>query len=906
MADEDLDLDAELAKLGELSAAADAALAEDGPSAVVPVTRDAMQIRVDLAQRRSALERTRQAVTAQAQRVKDALEQQQAAIEAQVREMNAVIAPLKEQVALAEEGMWSMDLYLGRDEGYEILREGDPAPADTPIVLRQQTLYMDEECRLKAEDGGIDIDDLGAFDRWVLEDPANLEQLLPEIKGVVALQVRRHPKNYESPFEALKKMGTDQWTYWLIRNGQKVFRMFTNFDVGPTMIPRREEFTSFFQGTRGGYFGEPVETFPLEPGTEEWEKAEKAADARKRHFMRAALVLQGLLDRTTVLHPLPAPRLSFLEPDGYDAGHVVVITDADSIGSGRKPYDEWMKELKAAVVPGMRIVFRETYEVREGRERSGRLHPRYAASPKSGVYVIDRLDGGYLIFKYDRPETRHGYERPNDRWDQGEWGEWPYQQKASCMLSRHDDFWMPFDGVDVETLRDYMGARSERHAYMELFPLMKAAIAAKEAEEAEEVPVRLMLVGELLKAGADQEEAEAAVGELVAWWKTQNKYHRALLDEDQAVMGRAVKAIVREFGARRAAVVDQAAEEAVVSDLRARFPELLYVGRRNDGRYVAYAAEPQVPYVVAIEISKTARSAKEVRWSSVQTGWRHWRELWSSEAWAEWKHDRRTKDFLSGPELEAAVAEIRAHYAEPQEAEERGWGSKSVQVQLAAVEDDSYYGEWSPRRSLQAIFRQVPVPMPNLDRLLTEPPAEPETYGVKVRWERKSSAVKLHLNPAEAGWISWGGFRVSGTTVLWQDEAIIEQLGAAAAAREAAEPHRQRLEEISSAAQSSIRRQWLGLAERALYDRFIEDYMDPFLWEGHRKTVKDPVYPRDLDNAVERVLELAVERGLVVDGLTLTEVRDQVKALGVKVKKVPAEVADLVVGAEPEPLPVSS
>lgn len=909
MADDDevLDLDAEMAVLAEMSAAADELLADQGPTSIVPVRRDPQTVKTEMAERRSALERKRHAVEAQAQRVRAALELQQAEIEARIDEMNAVVKPLREQVALAEEGIWTMNLYTGRDEGYIVLRDGEPAPADTPITVRQLTLYMDEECRLKAEDGGIDIDDLAKFDEWVLSDPENLDQLLPEPKGIVAMQPRREAKKYSADmagmFEALRKDGTHQWTYWLIRNGDKLFRMFTDFDVGPRMIPAREEFTSFFQGTRGGHFGQPKETFPLEPGSDEWMKAEKQADARKRHFMRAALVLQGMVDRTTVFHPLPAQELSFLGPEAYDAGHVVVITDADSIGSGRQPYKEWMAELKAAVVPGMRVVFRATYEVREGRERAGRLHPRHAESPGSGVYVIEAKEGSSLVFRYEREEKRWGYEFPNGRrgarWDTGEWGQWPYQQKASCMLERYDDFWMPFDGVDVETLEDYMGARSERHAYMSLFPLMKAAIAAKKAEEAEEEPVRRMLVGELLKAGADQEAAEASIGELVRWWKTRYKFHRGLVVDDQAVMARAVKAIVKEFAARQAAVVDEAAEQAVVDGLRARYPELLYVGRRNDGRYMAYAQEDRVPYVVSIEISKTARSEKEQRWSGVKNGWRHWRELWSSEAWAGWNHTSNVRDFLSGPEIETAVAEIVEHFAGPQEATGR-FGNDPV-VRLVTVEDDTWYGDWAPNRSLQATFRQLPIELPDVERLLTQHPSDPKLYGYQVPWKRTRDGVELEFD----SWISEGNFRVQKTTVLWSDDEVIAQLEAASAAREEADLRRRVLQMASSRAQDSIRKQWLALAERELYDRFIDDFMDPYLWEGHRKTLKDPVFPRELYQVLNELLDSAVERGLHVQGLTMATVRDQTVALGVKLDhELPEDLAELVVGAAPAKLPV--
>jgi hypothetical protein len=54
------------------------------------------------------------------------------------------------------------------------------------VHVRQQVLAMDEESALNASTGGIDVRSIAAFDQWITSDPANLEQVLPEQRGVVA------------------------------------------------------------------------------------------------------------------------------------------------------------------------------------------------------------------------------------------------------------------------------------------------------------------------------------------------------------------------------------------------------------------------------------------------------------------------------------------------------------------------------------------------------------------------------------------------------------------------------------------------------------------------------------------------------------------------------------------------
>lgn len=53
-------------------------------------------------------------------------------------ELEAQIGPLRQRLEQMQEVMWTVDLYLGRDESLRLLRDGQPAPADTPITIRQR------------------------------------------------------------------------------------------------------------------------------------------------------------------------------------------------------------------------------------------------------------------------------------------------------------------------------------------------------------------------------------------------------------------------------------------------------------------------------------------------------------------------------------------------------------------------------------------------------------------------------------------------------------------------------------------------------------------------------------------------------------------------------------------------
>jgi len=71
--------------------------------------------------------------------------------------MQKKLALIKKKADLMQEGICTMNLYLGAEEQVTTLKQGDPCPATEVIKIRQQILYMDEECAIAADKGGIDL-----------------------------------------------------------------------------------------------------------------------------------------------------------------------------------------------------------------------------------------------------------------------------------------------------------------------------------------------------------------------------------------------------------------------------------------------------------------------------------------------------------------------------------------------------------------------------------------------------------------------------------------------------------------------------------------------------------------------------------------------------------------------------
>ncbi len=137
-----------------------------------------------------------------------------------------------------------------------------------------------------------------------------------------------------------------------------------------------------------------------------------------------------------------------------------------------------------------------------------------------------------------------------------------------------------------------------------------------------------------------------------------------------------------------------------------------------------------------------------------------------------------------------------------------------------------------------------------------------------------------------------GRSRTAGVVLAEGTEAI----AAYEAARERHEEARARRRSLNARVSrlvGSIQRAWLDRAERAAYERFLEDYADPERWEGHRKTLTI-AYPHR-GNGLRRLVELLVEAGADPrDGTTVGEARALAEELGREVGfDVPEDLADL-------------
>jgi hypothetical protein len=161
--------------------------------------------------------------------------------------MLARLEPMKESVKGIEDRLFNIQLYAGMMESVVIVSEGRAASRDERLKVMQRRLYMDEECLLAYESGGMEFKDIHAFDSW-LAKPENRDRVLPFQRCMVSMKVRRITKERStfgsmlSLFVNINAAEDDRLTFLFVRNGEQIYRISTPTDFGELMFPDRAVF----------------------------------------------------------------------------------------------------------------------------------------------------------------------------------------------------------------------------------------------------------------------------------------------------------------------------------------------------------------------------------------------------------------------------------------------------------------------------------------------------------------------------------------------------------------------------------------------------------------------------------------------------------------------------------------
>lgn len=620
------------------------------------------------------------------------LERRKAQVNALLKEQGKwanAIARIQDVANKLEEVIGTLNLYLGTGEDITQLANGKPCAAEVPLTVRQLVLFMDEECALESDKGGIDAYSIEMFDAWLLADPKNLTQVLPEMKGVVCLKPRRNDKNYtDDAFTNSKLNQANRKTYILIRNGENLFRVCPEWEVGENFFPTKDQFRDAFTISKDLHYDEAKrrgvedvdKIFPdkdsrrwskrvsvtVAPEDDEYDEVLEKLDKRMARYSKALILLQGIVDRTGIFPEFQELGLNLMDVTQW-TDYLRFVHDADPaylLTSGRETFSQWHDRTRKALQVGDRVIgeywaiMRRT-RTRDDREEETRLIPKGASPPDDyGLYTLEsRSDLGGLRFKYERtdkkqvigwytdPET--GKREYATRWDDVFVD---FKQKATFLVYRDDKEILAFDVITLEEMEFFMKDRLSRHDYLTIFPLMKRVRNMKRKERKDEAPFIQLCIGELMKQGID-DATEAELVKVIQWYKFKNKVHRSV-KKDEA---NALSMVVAEFKHRR-----ETGEFMDDTDLT----EMINALKTDKTLLIA----PRKGYVVRIDrVNEDVIFVNRTDFVKSRNGWRaanskefyipgaeynNWEPVYEHEEWATWPKGARSNDFLRPQEIE--------------------------------------------------------------------------------------------------------------------------------------------------------------------------------------------------------------------------------------------------------------
>lgn len=392
----------------------------------------------------------------------------------------------------------TVGLYAGIGEDVETVQAGSPAPAFEKLHVMQQRLYMDEECLSNYEAGGMTIEEIEDFDRWLLK-PENLTTVLPFPRCVVAFRVRRTtkdrggiPDSISAAFVRIALEKADKLTFLYVRNGEQVHRVATTLELGEKIFPARAEFdpaeplfAEMFAAsvkriiTQGEYEalkakGDRFYDYePFDPSSVYYDEIAAVVKARVQQYNRVAVIIQGLFDRAEILHPHGPVRT--WEPASFAAAIELVYDGSDALHHGEAPdFEAYRAECNRTLAADSIVVGQELAWMRreQDRENEKRDADFLGNRPQVGMWWKPYGDPGPgVVGPMDewRPRARQAvfrWKRESKRWDGAPVG---------CTLTVAADDLLNVSAYKPGDFKRFYADRRTRRDYLKWAPLLLAA-----------------------------------------------------------------------------------------------------------------------------------------------------------------------------------------------------------------------------------------------------------------------------------------------------------------------------------------------------------------------------------------------------------------------------------------------
>ena len=417
-----------------------------------------------------------------------------------VEAMNVLNKELKQKATY----IYMIETFLGVNEEVYQLASGQSAPEKEPLYLYQEVLYMDEEVGIW-DDQGIDYTQIDIFDNWIKD---NVGKFLYKEKAVCVFQVRRERKDYGNAW-ANQQNVYNRETYFLIKNGENLFRIFSNVQVINRLFPTLTEYDEIFK--------------------DDWnkndpERIKEAVNKKIKQYMYGMLAIQGLIERTDIFGVELRNHVNLTAIKEIPEDKIVLVRDAEQgywIGEGRLTWYEFLAKNRELIKVGTRIIISGL--ARDYKSTNSHRFKRFyfnefsapAFPTQNAVYIVEELEGGAPWISYlPQDEIYKGYDCVS--------------RKNKVRFKLYGDEVLNFDDITLEDCEYYQHNRYERKHYLELLPTLHYIRTQKLAENALEAEFVKLVAGQLRW----DESRYAEIEEAIKWWKLKNKWKRPLTKDE--------------------------------------------------------------------------------------------------------------------------------------------------------------------------------------------------------------------------------------------------------------------------------------------------------------------------------------------------------------------------------------
>lgn len=500
------------------------------------------------------------------------------------RELNKSVTALSIKITKLRKLIATIEIFAGINEEIIQISNGNNAPDDVPISLRQMKLYMDEEIAI-LDNEGLGINNLEEFDEWV-SLPDNYTKLIPNEKGIIIMDLRRNLKQLNHIREWMDRAllrEIDDKTYVLIRNGENIYRLFTEHIRSPRLFPKKDELQSILEemirsqqtiiknNEHEHYRNEAIQDF---------ENSDNRLFSYKKNFV----LLHGITTRTEIFN-IPK-NFNMMDVSTHKDVIEMVYDEEMILSDGRPTFFEWLRSINKNLKVGNRIYFESSLIDGSANDNSDRFtkywNNKYSAPtmPNSGVYLIKPIkkesyeyETSYIneqerdvLIKNNRSflltnksndidgETKYevhvldekGNKKRNkiiktimsisynekdgiDKKDKYLWAaedlgitrEREYDTWTRFKIYNGDMFIVNFDGLLLEDLNYYINSRLHRKDYLQMLPILVGLKESLISEINKEKEFAENYKYQLMKiTNLSSDKCEKAIYDAIDWWKT--------------------------------------------------------------------------------------------------------------------------------------------------------------------------------------------------------------------------------------------------------------------------------------------------------------------------------------------------------------------------------------------------